>query len=90
MEEGGQQEIQLSEFYLQQASKLHFTHPNVANMVEDIAQYYIDHAKREDTIADLRKKGVLTHCDHIVPPPVSAYENSVLCDCSSSEQISIL
>nr|VFK66423.1 MAG: hypothetical protein BECKUNK1418G_GA0071005_109214 [Candidatus Kentron sp. UNK]VFK72422.1 MAG: hypothetical protein BECKUNK1418H_GA0071006_11141 [Candidatus Kentron sp. UNK] len=54
--EGGNQERALAAQYRGQAKRLHNSHPNVATMLEEIAEFYEHNGKREDEEANLGKE----------------------------------
>lgn len=55
--DGGEQERDLADHYRKYAEKLHFSQPNVANLMDKIAKSYEQDGKHEDIEANLRKEG---------------------------------
>ena len=55
--DGGDQERDLAAYYRNQAERVQHSHPNVAAMLDQLAQGYERHGKREDVEANLRKEG---------------------------------
>jgi hypothetical protein len=55
--DGGDQERDLAAHYRNQAERVQHSHPNVAAMLDQLAQGYERHGKREDVEANLRKEG---------------------------------
>lgn len=58
MDEGGEQERDLEEYYRQQAKALQASHPHLANTLQAVAESYKSDAHREDNNAKLRKEGI--------------------------------
>jgi hypothetical protein len=54
--DGGDQERNLANGFLDQARRVQSSFPNVASMLEGIARSYVNHGNREDNEANLRKE----------------------------------